>query len=84
VEKEDIEIDEGYFGDRRKKQGHGVAGKVVVFGVLKRHGADTCRSHSALDVSEFCHHRISNSKVFSDKKNHFNGLNTFGTRRNED
>ena len=35
----DIEIDESYFGGVRKgKRGRGAAGKVVVFGMLKRHG----------------------------------------------
>jgi transposase len=35
----DIEIDESYFGGVRKgKRGRGAAGKVVVFGILKRHG----------------------------------------------
>jgi transposase len=35
----DIEIDKSYFGGVRKgKRGWGVAGKVVIFGMLKRHG----------------------------------------------
>ncbi len=35
----DVEIDESYFGGVRKgKRGCGAAGKVVVFGMLKRHG----------------------------------------------
>jgi transposase len=35
----DIEIDESYFGEVRKgKRGRGAAGKVVVFGMLKRYG----------------------------------------------
>jgi transposase len=35
----DIEIDESYFGGVRKgKRGRGAGGKVVVFGMLKRHG----------------------------------------------
>jgi len=35
----DIEIDESYFGGVRKgKRGRGATGKVVVFGMLKRHG----------------------------------------------
>ena len=33
-----VELDESYFGGRRKgKRGRGAAGKVVVFGILKRH-----------------------------------------------
>ena len=35
----EIELDESYFGGRRKgKRGRGAAGKVVVFGILKRGG----------------------------------------------
>jgi len=35
----EIEADESYFGGRRKgKRGRGAAGKVPVFGLLKRHG----------------------------------------------
>ena len=35
----EIEVDESYFGGYRKgKRGRGVAGKVAVFGLLKRHG----------------------------------------------
>ena len=34
-----IELDESYFGDARKgKRGRGAAGKVIVFGLLKRNG----------------------------------------------
>ena len=35
----EVEVDESYFGGKRKgKRGRGAAGKVVVFGLLKRHG----------------------------------------------
>ena len=35
----EIEVDESYFGGRRKgKRGRGAAGKVPVFGLLKRNG----------------------------------------------
>jgi len=35
----EIEVDESYFGDKRKgKRGRGAAGKIPVFGVLKRGG----------------------------------------------
>jgi len=34
-----IELDESYFGGTRKgKRDRGAAGKVIVFGILKRHG----------------------------------------------
>ena len=36
---EEIEVDESYFGGRRKgKRGRGAAGKIPVFGLLKRGG----------------------------------------------
>ena len=35
----EIEVDESYFGGRRKgKRGRGAAGKIPVFGILKRGG----------------------------------------------
>ena len=35
----EVELDESYFGGRRKgKRGRGAGGKVAVFGILKRHG----------------------------------------------
>ncbi len=35
----EVEVDESYFGGTRKgKRGHGAAGKVPVFGILKRGG----------------------------------------------
>jgi len=34
-----VELDESYFGGKRKgKRGQGAAGKLAVFGILKRHG----------------------------------------------
>ena len=36
---EEIEVDESYFGSKRKgKRGRGTAGKVLVFGILERKG----------------------------------------------
>jgi transposase len=103
-----IEMDESYFGGVRKgKRGRGAAGKVPVFGILKRGGqvytqvvedtktktlmpiilekvrpdsivyTDCYRSYNVLDVSEFKHYRINHSKLFSDKKNHINGIENF-------
>ena len=35
----EVEVDESYFsGQRKGKRGRGAAGKVVVFGLLKRNG----------------------------------------------
>ena len=52
-----VELDESYFGGRRKsRRGRGAAGKVVVFGILKRNGrvytvmVDNAKSESLLSV----------------------------------
>ncbi len=75
------EADESYFGGRRKgKRGRGAAGKVPVFGLLKRNGkvyTDTWRGYNALDVSEFKHYRINHSELFANKTNHINGIENF-------
>jgi transposase len=104
----EIEVDESYFGGRRKgKRGRGAAGKVPVFGLLKRGGkvyarvipnvksrtlkpllerkivpdsivySDTFRSYDVLDVASFKHLRINHSKLFSENKNHINGIENF-------
>lgn len=104
----EIEVDESYFGGTRKgKRGRGAAGKVPVFGLLKRGGrvytkiipdassatlipiierkvipdsivySDCWRAYNVLDVSEFKHYRINHSKLFSDGKNHINGIENF-------
>lgn len=104
----EIEVDESYFGGTRKgKRGRGAAGKVPVFGLLKRGGrvytkiipdassatlipiierkvipdsivySDCWRAYNVLDVSDFKHYRINHSKLFSDGKNHINGIENF-------
>jgi transposase len=104
----EIEVDESYFGGRRKgKRGRGAAGKVPVFGLLKRGGrvyarvipdvksrtlqpilerkivpdsivySDTLSSYDVLDVAGFKHLRINHSKLFSESKNHINGIENF-------
>ena len=104
----EIEVDESYFGGRRKgKRGRGAAGKVPVFGLLKRKGrvytkiipdassatllpiiqqkvvpdsivySDFGRGYNVLDVSDFKHFRTNHSKLFADKKNHINGIESF-------
>jgi transposase len=104
----ELEVDESYFGGRRKgKRGRGAAGKVPVFGLLKRGGkvyarviadvksrtlkpilkrkivpdsivySDTFHSYDVLDVAGFKHLRINHSKLFSENKNHINGIENF-------
>ena len=103
-----IELDESYFGGQRKgKRGRGAAGKVAVFGILKRGGkvytqviidaktstlmpiirqkikpdsvvyTDCWRAYDALDVSEFKHHRINHSEIYSLGHRHINGIENF-------
>ena len=104
----EIEVDESYFGGRREgKRGRGAAGKVPVFGLLKRGGkvyarvipdvksrtlqpilekkivpdsivySDTLSSYDVLDVAGFKHLRIHHSRLFSEDKNHINGIENF-------
>ena len=104
----EIEVDESYFGGKRKgKRGRGSAGKVPVFGVLKRNGkvythiiadvtsntlmpiikekivpdsivySDCWAGYNTLDTSGFRHYRIDHSKLFSERKNHINGIENF-------
>ena len=39
--------------------------------------SDCWRGYNVLDVSDFKHYRINHSKLFSDKKNHINGIENF-------
>ena len=89
----EIEVDESYFGGRRKgKRGRGAAGKIPVFGLLKRGGKvytkiipdasgatliPIIKRKVVLDVSDFHHFRINHSKLFADRHNHINGIENF-------
>ena len=90
---EEIEVDESYFGGRRKgKRGCDAAGKIPVFGLLKRGGKvytkiildvsgatliPIIKRKVVLDVSDFHHFRINHSKLFADRHNHINGIENF-------
>ena len=51
----EIEVDESYFGGVRKgKRGRGAAGKVIVFGLLKRHGKVYTVSVSNVKKKPYC------------------------------
>ncbi len=39
--------------------------------------SDCWRGYNVLDVIDFQHHRINHSKLFSDKRNHINGIENF-------
>ena len=79
----EIEIDESYFGGRRKgKRGRGAAGKVVVFGILKRGGRvttmippDLCRE----TLMPVIRHRIRpDSVVYTDSFTVYDTLDASG------
>mgnify|MGYP001411861419 CR=1 FL=1 len=42
--------------------------------------SDSWRGYNVLNVSDFKLFRINHSKLFTDKKNHINGIENFGTR----
>ena len=81
----EIEVDESYFGGTRKgKRGRGAAGKVAVFGLLKRGGKVYARvipatnSETLLDI---IHHKIvPDSIVYTDGYQSYNQWNVSGFR----
>jgi len=82
----EVEIDESYFGGVRKgKRGRGAAGKVVVFGMPKRHGkvytvvventkTKTLMNEIAMKIKP---DSVVYSDVFVAEKNHINGIENF-------
>jgi len=78
-----IEIDESYFGGTRKgKRGRGAAGKVAVFGMLKRHGkvyTVIVRDTSANMLMYEITNKIQlQSIVYSDSYQSYNALDVSG------
>jgi transposase len=104
----EIEVDESYFGGKRKgKRGRGAAGRIPVIGLLKGGGkvytkiipdaasatlipiierkvipdsivySDCWRGYNVLDMLDFHHFWINNSKLFADRHNHINGIENF-------
>jgi transposase len=75
----EIEVDESYFGGRRKgKRGRGAAGKVPVFGLLKRGGkvyakviADT-KGKTLMDIMQ--ERIVPDSIVYTDAYHSYNAL----------
>ena len=75
----EIEVDESYFGGRRKgKRGRGSAGKIPVFGVLKRGGRVYTKiipnASSATLMPIIAHKVIPDSIVYSDCWQRYNVL----------
>ena len=78
-----VELDESYFGGRRKgKRGRGAAGKVVVFGILKRNGrvytvvVDNAKSDTLMPVIK--QKIMPDSIVYTDSLSSYNKLDVSG------
>ena len=79
----EVEVDESYFGGRRKgKRGRGAAGKIPVFGILKRGGkvyAQVIANAQAKTLMPIIKERIlPDSIVYSDTFRSYNSLNVEG------
>ena len=75
----EIEVDESYFGGKRKgKRGRGAAGKVPVFGILKRGGKvytkviPDARTDTLMDIMQ--HKIVPDSIVYTDAWRSYNAL----------
>ena len=78
-----VELDESYFGGRRKgRRGRGAAGKVVVFGILKRNGRvytvvmDDAKSDTLMTVIK--QKIMPDSIVYTDSLSSYNKLDVSG------
>lgn len=75
----EVEVDESYFGGKRKgKRGRGAAGKVPVFGILKRGGKvytkviPNARMDTLMDIMQ--HKIVPDSIVYTDAWRSYNAL----------
>ena len=80
-----VEVDESYFGGKRKgKRGRGAAGKVPVFGLLKRNGkiyAQVVQDTKTTTLKHIINSRVRpDSLVYSDKYSSYRFLNAAGFR----
>ena len=78
-----VELDESYFGGRRKgRRGRGAAGKVVVFGILKRNGwvytvvVDNAKSDTLMPVIK--QKIMPDSIVYTDNLSSYDKLDVSG------
>ena len=81
----EIEMDESYFGGRRKgKRGRGAAGKIPVFGILERGGkvrVEVVRDVQGETLLELAIKKVKRgSLIYTDKFRSYNGLITYGFR----
>lgn len=81
----EIEMDESYFGGRRKgKRGRGAAGKIPVFGILERGGkvrVEVVRDVRGESLVDLAIRKVKRgSLVYTDKFRSYNGLISYGFR----
>jgi len=79
----EIEMDESYFGGRKKgKRGRGAAGKVPVFGILERGGKVTVEVVTDVQGETLLELAIKKVKrgslIYTDKFRSYNGLISYG------
>ena len=81
----EIEMDESYFGGRRKgNRGRGAAGKIPVFGILERGGkvrVEVVRNVTGETLLEMAIKKVKRgSLIYTDKFRSYNGLISYGFR----
>ena len=81
----EIEMDESYFGGKRKgKRGRGAAGKIPVFGILERGGkvrVEVVRDVRGESLVDLAIRKVKRgSLVYTDKFRSYNGLISYGFR----
>ena len=81
----EIEMDESYFGGRRKgNRGRGAAGKIPVFGILERGGkvrVEVVRKVTGETLLEMAIKKVKRgSLIYTDKFRSYNGLISYGFR----
>src|SRR4030066_963537 len=81
----EIEIDESYFGGRRKgNRGRGAAGKIPVFGILERGGkvrVEVVQNVTGESLLEMAIKKVKRgSLIYTDKFRSYNGLISYGFR----
>lgn len=79
----EIEVDESYFGGRRKgRRGRGAAGKVAVFGLLERHSrvcaivVPNCTKETLMD--KIRGHAVKGAVFYTDQFTSYSDLQSFG------
>jgi transposase len=81
----EIEMDESYFGGRRKgNRGHGAAGKIPVFGILERGGkvrVEVVQNVTGETLLTMAIKKVKRgSLIYTDKFRSYNGLISYGFR----